>query len=616
MEGNIYQFGPFRLDEAARVLQRDGEPVSITPKVFDTLAFLVANAGRTVSREELIQAVWPDTFVEEGNLNYNMSQLRTILGESAPGTPYIQTIPKRGYRFVVEITQEDKAQKPQGSPTQPPRKHAIIWIVSATALILAAGGAVLWRTKLVKERPQQIRSIAVLPLANLSRDPDQEYFAGGLTEVLTTSRAQISAFNVIARSSAIHYQGTKKTTAEISRELHVDALVEGAVQRSGGRVLITAQLIEGSSDRHLWAKSFERDAHDVLALQNEVAQAIAEEIRAKLTPQERVRLNTPRPVRPEAQEAYLRAVYWSDRDDEKAFEYAQQAVQSDPNYAPAQALLANAYGDAVNSGRVPLKEGNAKWRAAVTRALQLDDTVAEAHAALGFLLHVHDWNWRDGEREYQRAIQLNPSLPETHRSYSDLLGALGRTDEAVTEAKRAVQLNPFSPVGYQYLGVGLVFARRYDEAIELVRTMPVLPDLTPSNTAWRHMILGDADFMKGNPTQAIEEFKTSINLMEVPRERFLPVALLSYVYAVSGSKNEAMQQLAVLKAMPGSPSLSFEMATVYAGLGEKGRAFEWLDKAYDERSYTLTWLKVDPRMDSLRSDPRYKELLLRMGLPE
>ena len=616
MDRKIYQFGPFRVDERARMLLRDGQTVSITPKVFDTLLFLIANAGRTVSREELIQSVWPDTFVEEGNLNYNMSQLRTILGEYEPGVSYIQTVPKRGYRFVVEITQVNDAPGPPGSPTQPPWKHRLVWITSAAVLILATGGATLWRLNLATTRPQQIRSIAVLPLENLSHDPDQDYFAGGLTEVLTTSLAQISALNVIARSSAMHYQGTKKTAAEISRELHVDALVEGAVQRSGGRVLITAQLIEGSSDRHLWAKSFERDVRDVLALQNEVAQAIAAEIRAKLTPQERVRLNTPRPVKPEAREAYLRAVYWSDRDDNKALRYAQQAIQSDPNYAPAQALLANYYAGAVNEGKVPMKEGNAKWRAAVTRALELDDTIAEAHGALGSLLHYHDWNWRDGEKEYQRAIQLNPSLPDTHISYSDLLAALGRTDEAVTEAKRAVQLSPFSPGGYAYVGLRLIMARRYDEAIEDARTTLALPGFTPSDTAFEHHHLAAAYLLKGNPTQAIEEFQHSIELTKDPANRMFSIARLAYVYAVSGRKKEALQQLAVLKEMQGSPNLSCEMAMVYVGLREKDRAFKWLEKAYDERSYSLTFIKVDPRMDSLRSDPRYSELLRRMGLPQ
>jgi TolB-like protein/DNA-binding winged helix-turn-helix (wHTH) protein len=463
-------------------LLRDGTPVSITPKVFDTLVFLVTNAGRTVPREELIQAVWPDTFVEEGNLNYNMSQLRKILGEYAPGTPYIQTVPKRGYRFAVDPTQVNAISEPARLSSQVPRKRAVPWIAATVVLILVAGAGAFWRARLAKAGPHQIRSIAVLPLQNLSRDPDQAYFADGLTEVLTTSLAQISALNVIARNSAMHYQGTKKTTAEIARELHVDALVEGAVQRSGGRVLITTQLIDGSSDRHLWAKSFERDARDALALQNEVAQTIAGEIRAQLTPREKARLGTPRPINPEAQEAYLRGLYENHNGEvKKAIDYVERATQKDPSYAAAYALLANLYGGATWFGYVPLKEGNERWKAAVTRALELDDTLAEAHYALAGLLHLHDWNWSAAGREYQRSIELNPNLANTRFWHADWLAAQARMDEALAEVKHGLALDPFS-FGNMFLVYDLVRARRFDEAIEQGRKILEVSNLPPGTS--------------------------------------------------------------------------------------------------------------------------------------
>ncbi len=602
MPGHAYQFGPFRLDAGARVLLRDGEPVSITPKVFDTLAFLVSNVGRTVSREELIKAVWPDTFVEEGNLNYNMSQLRTILGESEPGTSYIQTIPKRGYRFVADIS---------GPTATPSRKW--MWLAAAAAVILIAGGVVLWRAKIAKPKLQQIRSIAVLPLRNLSRDPDQEYFTDGMTEALTTGLGQISALSVIAQSSMTRYSGTKKAPSEIARELNVDALVEGTVQRSGSRVMITAHLIDGSNDRQLWAKGFERDLRDALALQSEVAQAIAEEIRVKLTSQEQTRLARFRPVNPEAQDAYLRGVYLAHSSSNKrlVLETLQRAIQLDPNYAPAYAALAGTYYVAMFEGVIPAKEANAKWRAAVTRALELDDTLAEAHLSLAFLLHYDDWNWRDGERDYLRTVQLNPNLADAHLNYGDCLASTGRTNEALAETTRGLHLDPNVLFSYLIQGYALLRARRYDEAIEHGRKMLGLD--MPGGVGWAHFVLGLAYDFKGVPTQAIEELQQALPWPEGQGYR---VAALARAFAVSGRKGEALKELGILQGMPASPQHSYGMAVVYTALSDRDRAFEWLDKAYDERDYQMSLIKVDPRMDSLRADPRYAELLRRMGLPE
>ncbi len=610
MEEQIYKFGPFHLDGRSRVLHRDGTPVSITPKVFDTLVFLVANAGRTVSREELIKAVWPDTFVEEGNLNYNMSQLRTILGESAPGTPYIQTIPKRGYRFVADISE------PRAAPI---RKRLWVAAVAAAAVILIAGGVVLWRAKIAKPKPQQIRSIAVLPLRNLSRDPDQEYFADGMTDALTTGLAQISALSVIAQSSMTRYSGTKKPASEIARELNVDALVEGTVQRSGGRVMITAHLIDGSNDHQLWAKSFERDLRDVLALQSELAQAIAGEIGAKLTPQEQARLQHPRTVDPEAQEAYLWGLYWSQRKGgtEKSLEYLERAVRKDPGYAPAYAALANTYQEASLYGVMPPKEAYSKSSATVTKALELDDTLAEAHTALGVLLLFQDWKWYDAEREFQRAVQLNPNLPETHRDYAVCLVALGRIDEAIVEMKKKVQLDPYSPEGPRLLGQFLFRARRYDEAIERIHKNLERSDLAPLDAASEHIALGLAYFFKGTYPQAIEELENGVKFSQTdPYLRMTSYGCLAFGYARTGHKAEALRNLALLKKFPPITDRAYHIAFVYGALGDKDQAYQWLDRAFQERSLMFSLIKTDPRIDPLRSDARYSQLLHHMGLPE
>jgi TolB-like protein/DNA-binding winged helix-turn-helix (wHTH) protein/Tfp pilus assembly protein PilF len=611
--GHIYQFGKFRLDERARMLLRDGQPASITPKVFDTLLFLVANAGRTVTREELIQAVWPDTFVEEGNLNYNMSQLRTILGESTPGVSFVQTVPKRGYRFVADITEEKRDLLAA--------RRSRLWLGAAAICvsIIVAGGAVLWRTKFTKTKPHQIRSIAVLPLRNLSRDADQGYFADGMTEALTTGLAQISALSVIAESSLTRYSGTKKAASEIARELQVDALVEGTVQRSGGRVMISAHLIDGSSNRQLWAKSFERDLRDVLALENEVAQAIAGEIGAKLTPQEQARLQHPRTVDPEAQEAYLWGVYWSQRKGgtEKSLEYLERSVRKDPGYASAYAALARTYQGASLYGVMPPEEAYSKSSAAVTKALELDDMLAEAHTALGGLLLFEDWKWYDAEREFQRAVQLNPNLPDTHRDYAVCLMALGRIDEAIVEMKKKVQLDPFSPEGPRLLGQFLFRARRYDEAIQRIHKNLERSDLTPLDAASEHIALGLAYFFKGMYPQAIEELENGVKFSQTdPYVRMTSYGCLAFGYARAGHKAEALRNLALLKEFPLITDRAYHIAFVYGALGDKDQAFQWLDRAFQERSLMFSLIKTDPRIDPLRSDARYSQLLPRMGLPE
>jgi serine/threonine protein kinase/tetratricopeptide (TPR) repeat protein len=499
-----------------------------------------------------------------------------------------------------------------GEPPAPvtPAGRAIRWaFVAATVLVLIAAIAAWKFWPRASSHP--VRSIAVLPLRNVSRDPDQQYFADGMTDALTTGLSQVSALSVIARTSAMRYQGTQKTAPEIARELHVDAVVEGAVQRSGNRVLITVELVDGSNDHNLWAKSYQRDAGDALGLQNEVAQAIASEIQVKLTPQEQAHLAPPRPVNPEAQEAYLRGVYWDDKGEEgKAFDHFLDATKKDPSYAAAYAALSIAYGYAIDGGLMSDKEGYPKWRAAVTKAMELDDSLAEAHVSLATLLQYHDFNWRDAQREFQRAIQLNPNLATAHQEYGDGLAMTGRLEEAIAEETRAQQLDPYSVFINAMRGGMLVFAGRNDEAIQQGRKMLDL------DAGFAHAVLGSAYEQKGNSEQAISEFQQAVKLQK--DHPLLPetMANLAHAYAVFGKKQEALRLLAELKEMSKRrfvPAWAF--AIVYAVLGDKDKAFGWLDKAYDERPSDVMNIKVDPRMEPLRSDPRYQDLLLRMGLP-
>jgi eukaryotic-like serine/threonine-protein kinase len=512
--------------------------------------------------------------------------------------------------MVVDLR---RLMRPSGETMAPeaPARRTIAWALIGAAVVLLIAG-IAARKFWPRAGSHQIRSLAVLPLRNVSRDPDQQYFADGMTDALTTGLAQVSALSVIARTSTMRYAGTQKTTPEIARELHVDAVVEGSVQRSGDRVLITAELIDGSNDRHLWARSYERDARDALGLQNEVAQAIAGEIQVKLTPQERARLAPPRPVNPEAQEAYLRGIYWREKgNDSKSFQYLQQAVEKDPSYADAWAALAVTYGMMYDHGLISAKEARPKERAAANRALELDNTSAEAHMALGGILQYRDWNWAEADREFRRAIELNPNFALAHAPLGEGLAARGKFEEALGEFRRALQLAPFDITVNYGMTEGLLYARHYDQAIEQGRK---------ANELFPHLCDGNIRLAyeeKGDSQNAISGLRELVKVGKDWPTRPVLLADLAHAYTVFGNKQEASRLLAELTELSKRKDVNpWEFAIVYTGMGDKDRAFESLDKAYDERRADLGWIKADPRMDPLRSDPRYKELLLRLGLPE
>jgi len=504
--------------------------------------------------------------------------------------------------------------RPSGETTAPvaPGRRTIAWALIGAAVVLPIAGIAAWKFW-PRAGSRQIHSLAVLPLRNVSRDPDQQYFADGMTDALTTGLAQVGALSVISRTSAMRYAGTQKTTPEIARELHVDAVVEGSVQRSGDRVLITAELVDGSNDRHLWAKSYERDAHDAIRLQNEVAQAITGEIQVKLTPQERARLAPARPVNPEAQEAYLRGMYWRQNGQAvlKPIQYFQQATEKDPNYAAAWAALTGEYGLLVDAGLMSAKRAYPKERAAATRALELDDTSADAHMAWGEVVQYHDWNWAEADREFRRAIELNPNLALAHDNLGEGLAARGKFDEALAEFRRALQLAPFDFIANYAMTEGLLWARRYDQAIEHGRNAN---ELFPH---FFHGIIGEAYEQKGDSQHALAELQEMVKVEKESPSRAPWLASLAHARAVFGNKKEASRLLADMTELSRRGDVpSWGFALVYTAMGDKDRAFEWLDKAYDERPSDLGWIKADPRMDPLRSDPRYRELLLRMGLPQ
>jgi tetratricopeptide (TPR) repeat protein len=434
-----------------------------------------------------------------------------------------------------------------------------------------------------------------------------------MTDELITNLAQISALRVISRTSAMQYKGTKKSLSEIARELHVDAVVEGTVMRAGDRVRISAQLIEASTDHHLWAASYDRDLRNVLSMQEEVTRAIVSEVRVKLTAQEQARLANMHPINPEAYQLYLKGRYfWYKLKPEamqKATEYFQQALEKDPAYAPAYAGLADSYNILAFFSVFPPREVMPKAKAAAVKALELDDNLAEAHVSLGWAGFTYDLDWPAAGKHFERAVVLDPAYPLAHSYYSLYLGALGRSEESSTEAKRALDLDPVSPAIVHYMAVQLYLARRFDEAIEQCRkTLELDPSFTPV-----HGTLGHVYGAKGMYREALAEYEKFATLSGGSPGS---TAFVGYAHARLGQRSYAFRVLDQLRAASKQryvPALSF--AIVYVGLGEKEQAFMWLERAYDERTNSLAYFKVTAWWDPLRSDPRFADLVRRIGLP-
>lgn len=514
----------------------------------------------------------------------------------------------------ARLEELERAQAARGWPWR-------LWSVAAgLALLLAVSGVFLARTRIWhRARPPAGKIMfAVLPFENLSGDSEQEYFSDGLTEEMISRLGQMEPqrLGVIARTSAIQYKSTKKRIDQIGKELGVDYVLEGTVRHAGDRVRVSAQLIQVKDQTHLWAKNYERDLRDILSLQDEVAQAIANEVMIKLTPQEEARLNSARAVNPEAHELYLKGrYYWNKRTPEalkKSFEYFQQAIEKDPSYGLAYAGLADAY-LMLGAGEyavLPPKEAFPKAEAAAKKALELDSALAEPHATLGYAKDVFHWDWEGTDREYKQAIELNPSYAEAHHWYGSHLAYMGHYAEAIAEARKAESLDPLSFVISADVGMeALIPAGRYDEAMQQCRKTLELD----SHFAVAHACLARAYEYKTMYKEAIAEIQEAINLSG---GSVIWQATLGHLYARAGRRDDAIKILNELKSRSKRefvPSQAF--IWIYAALGDKDQAFAWLEKAYEERSDVMTVLKEERAFDPLRSDPRFQDLLRRIGLP-
>lgn len=616
----VIKFGAFEVDLKALEVRKFGMRQRLSGQPFQVLHALLERPQEVVTREELRQRLWPDnTLVDyELALKKAVNRVREVFGDSAENPRFIETIPRHGYRFIGSIEGPSQPQAPAATAASPKSRKALWRLASGLALVVILAALIAFnagklRTRIFATSNPQIRSIAVLPLENLSKDPGQDYFSDGITDALTTELAQIGSLRVISRTSAMHFKGTRETLPQIGQELNVDAVVEGTVARSENRVRVTAQLIEASSDRHLWARSYERDLKDVFALQDDVARDIAEEIRVKLTPQERTRFARARPVDPEAYEAGLKGRYYYEKLSipgfQESLKYYQQAVGRDRTYAPAYVGLAASYKELGVWGALPPKEAASQARDAVENALALDNTSGDAHAVLGHVHFLWDWDWPSAEREYKRAFELGPPSTDTSIQYAVYLSAMGRHDEAVTVMREARASDPVSQPSNGLLGTVYYWSHRFDEAIDqFQKSLALHPD-----SAFDHGSLGTCFERKAMYSEAVEEYlkaKTSDGVGQEELTRFRQAFVKS---RMNGFLQEELKSaIASSKSRYVDP---YWIAILHARLGDKDEAFQWLEKAYQERSHSMAFIKTEPMFDSLHSDARFQGFIRRLGLP-
>ncbi len=627
------RFGDFSLDLRAGELRKHGIKIKLSGQPLDILALLLEQPGEVVTREELRAKLWPaDTFVDfDHGLGSAINRLREALHDSADAPRFIETLPRRGYRFIAPVERlesaiskpallqdfEPQRPTPNERPASPQGSRRIFVLAG---LLVAAAGALglavslgVWQPRFLRGASRSsIHDLAVLPLANVSGDPGQEYLSEGMTEALITDLAKIADLRVISRTSVMRYKGTKKPLPEIAGELNVDAVVEGTVARSGNRVRVTANLVQASPEKHLWAESYERDLRDLISLQDEVAREVAEQVGRKLTPRSHAQLA---PLDPEAQEGYLKGRYfWNKRTEAgylKAISYYQNAIERAPRYAQAYAGLADAYsllGSTANE-EISRSEAMPRAKAAAVTALQLDDSLAEGHASLAFVKMHYEWDWAGAEREFRRAIELNPNYPTAHHWYAYDLAAMNRMPEALNEIGRARRVDPLSAIINTDAAEFLYYAGRYDEAIQQVKAAL---EIDP-NFLLAHHLLGRIYSEQHRYLEALAEGKKTL---ELSGGHPLMLVDLGRIYALSGDRSQAEQVLRQLVELSArGKGMSAVTAGVAAALGKRDQALAALEKAYEERNGSLILLNYDPSWDPLRSDPRFQQLLRRVGLP-
>jgi len=628
-------FGCFEVNLVTGEVFRNGRRLRLSGQPSQLLPILLLRAGQLVTREELRLQLWPDeTFVDfDHGLNNCVNRIRDALGDSAANPRFIETLPKQGYRFIASVgivPEKEPAPSPAHSPPKEPepasiapdpepsarslqkrtgRIRALRWLLVAACAILTAVGLWIRHDRQPAEPP--IQSLAVLPFKNLSGDPAQEYFADGTTEELIGRLSMIRGLRIISRTSAMQFKGTNLSAPEIARKLGADALVEGSVIREGNRIRVHAQLIRASTDEHFWSEIYDRELGDILTLESEVAQSIARRVEATATGNERARLLTARPVSPDAYESYLQGL--SANGDtraglEKRIAWFDDAIRKDPTFAPAYVGLGEAYdglGTIFVGGGSP-SETRPQAISAIRKALALDPENAEAHVSLAGM-YRSEWKWVEAEAEYRRALDLNPNNAAANLEYSQWLLCQGRIEEALAWARRGRDLDPLGDAGTT-LAWNLFNARRYDEAITGFRNaLIVKPE--GGLTLWH---LGWALFLNHQPEEGIRVLEKAALVTD--RSPGI-IGTLAWMYARTERRADALRLLGELKERQRTGYVpTAALVHVYLGLGDNDEAFAWLERAYQEQSNFLMYLKVFPLFDSVRGDPRFQDLLRRVGL--
>src|SRR3989441_1851100 len=569
-----YEFGPFRVDARERQLLRGGKVVPLTPKVFDVLLVLVQNRGHIVSKDEVMKLVWPNIAVEEGNIARNISTLRNALDERPRESQYIETVPWRGYRFVANVKEV----------------HA------------------------ESARPA-ISSIGVLPFVNVASDPNLDYLADGIAETLINNLSQLAQLKVMSRNSTFRYEGREAEVSMIARELNVDSVLMGRVAERDDLLSVSLELVDARDDTHIGGAQYIRNPADLFTVQETIARKITDKLRLKLTSEDQKRLTRRHTESAEAYQLYLKGRYYFNKlkvdGMKKGIEHHQQAVEKDPHYALAYTGLADCY----NYFAKPVEA-----KQAVSKALELDDDLGAAHASLGFLKFVYDWDFLGAEAEFKHALELSPNYAEAHHWSAIYSANIGRHEEASIEAKRAVELDPLSLLMNMTPALAAYLARDYDAAVQHLQKIIEMEANFPA----AHSVLGNVYTQQAFFEKAMVEYQKALELLKgVPPVEMSMKAIIAHAYARWGKRNQAIKLLDELTAaikdtdqVPGVINMSpHSIAEIHAALGEMGQAFDWLNRAFDQHDMQLVSLKVNPTLDSLRADARFAALVHRVGLP-
>ena len=603
-------FGVFELDTESGELRKAGMRLKLQPQPGQVLRMLLEHPGQVVTREQLRQRMWPsEVYVDfDRSLNKAIVKLRETLGDSADSPRFIETLPKMGYRFIAPLTTASIAQPARSLKVETPQRRSR-WVVPVIVcfLVCLTAAAYLAQTKLHKRSLGRVRSMVVLPLENLSGDPGQDYFADGMTDELITDLAKIGSLRVISRTTAMTYKGTHKSLPQIASEVGIDAVVEGSVVRSGNKVRIRAQLILGATDEHLWADSYERDVSEAGMLQAEIAQTIANEVRAQLSARERTQINRQATTDPAAYEAFLKGrFFFNKRTQEsavKSVEYYREAIALDPNYASAYSGLSDSLALRSYMGGVPASEVMPEARTAAMKAVALDDSSADAHISVSSIYLTYDFDWPAAKKEIERALELNPNSASAHQSYAEYLVVAGRTGDAVAEGKRARDLDPLSSYVNRDLGRYLYYDRRYDDAVkQLQQTLEFDPGFGRAVWSW----VSWCREKQGNQKEAVDDFLT---MQEADGANNELLNSLRRVYERQGWHafwREEIKQY--------SRADNYFKALAYAKLGENQQALEVLRRVIDRHEVWVLWMGADPQLDSLRSDMRFQEMIKRVGV--